>query len=124
VEKRELHISNKPPHQIFNIFFSSFVSATSEFKVKERLQSASCVDRDFGHVTYEMACEQLKVVPIKRVMQQLPGNRLQVNHVGFNTKETKALSRAILVGNTHLQTLFSYRKYQLFHNAMLCSFLR
>ncbi|KAL8559596.1 hypothetical protein ACOMHN_008307 [Nucella lapillus] len=68
----------------------------SEFNEKERLRSITCLDTDFGHLTYESACAQFQVIPRKRIMQQLMTSRLQINYCGLSNSECKALALALL----------------------------
>ncbi|KAL4237840.1 hypothetical protein ACF0H5_002552 [Mactra antiquata] len=52
-------------------------------------------NNDAGCKTYKVVCEKLNIVPIRRLVDQLPLATMRLQHIGMNTGQCKALSCAL-----------------------------
>ncbi|XP_046337711.2 leucine-rich repeat-containing protein 74A-like isoform X1 [Haliotis rufescens] len=77
-----------------------------EFRHKElEQQLLICRENtDIGHLSYEEACKTHGATPLRRVVSQLWLTKMQLQHVGLNVKQVKAIC-AGLVENTKVEDL-------------------
>ena len=54
-------------------------------------------DTDIGHHSYEEACAKFGTTPLRRVLSQLWSNQMNLQHLGLNNNEMKALTVALMV---------------------------
>lgn len=81
---------------IFLLFFYK-VEERADLILKERAESMTQQNTDFGHVTYEQTCMKLGIPPRLKIIHQLFLTRMQLNHCGLNAAEAKALGLALQV---------------------------
>ncbi|XP_046575639.1 LOW QUALITY PROTEIN: leucine-rich repeat-containing protein 74A-like [Haliotis rubra] len=77
-----------------------------EFRHKElEQQLITCRENtDIGHLSYEEACKTHGATPLRRVITQLWITKMQLQHVGLNVKQVKAICAGLLE-NTKVEDL-------------------
>ncbi|XP_060607075.1 leucine-rich repeat-containing protein 74B-like, partial [Ruditapes philippinarum] len=77
-------------------------SITQRYEEKNKRQEEE--NFGIGHVSYEDACFNLKIVPIRRISEQLPLKDMRLQHIGINCSHCKALACA-LWNNTCIESI-------------------